>query len=62
MMLIPQRRVPLRNDPRDPIGLECSHLPCLMNWDVVRAKMHPAYFPDGWMGGWVDGVFISEIF
>ena len=47
--VIPQWRVPLRYDPRGPIGLECSHLPCLMNWDFVGwgAKMHPAYFPDG---------------
>ena len=25
-------------------------------------KMYPANCPDGWMGGWVDGVFTSENF
>ena len=34
--LIPQRRVPLRNDLRGPIGLiESSYLPFLMNCDFV---------------------------
>ena len=44
---IPQRRVPLRNDPRGPIGLECSHLPCLMNWDFEGVEDASSLFPKG---------------